>query len=108
MSLLDVGPLLALVWQRHEAHGRAVVWLDGVDEPSAVCRVTAMGLMRLLSNPAVMRDDVMTRRQAWGVLDTVLSDERFVWLDEPIGLTDHWAVSSFVDSLFVGQAAVAV
>ena len=86
--MLDVGPVLALVWRRHEAHVRAMEWLDGIVEPSGICRVTAMGLLRLLSNPAVMTTDVMSRRQAWHILDEILSDDRSEWLDEPVGLTE--------------------
>lgn len=97
MTLLDTGPLLALVWQRHEAHERAVTWLNGSDQQSEVCRVTAMGLLRLVSNPAVMSTDVLTRRAAWEVLDTVLSDERFDWRDEPVGLTDDFRRLSTTD-----------
>ena len=37
--------------------------------------MTAMGLLRLLTNPAVMSHAVLSRRQAWEVLDTVLSDD---------------------------------
>ncbi|MFT4165982.1 MAG: hypothetical protein QM650_12145 [Microlunatus sp.] len=97
MTLLDVGPLLALVWQRHEAHERAMAWLDAVNERSGVCRVTAMGLLRLLSNPAVMSTDVVSRRNAWRVLDTVLSDDRFEWCDEPGGVTDEFRRLSATD-----------
>ncbi len=97
MTLLDVGPLLALVWRRHEAHERATTWLDSTNEPSGICRVTAMGLLRLLSNPAVMSTDATSRRQAWEILDTVLSDERFEWCDEPSGITDKFRRLSATD-----------
>ena len=74
-----------------------MVWLDGTDERSGVCQVTAMGLLRLLCHPAVMSTDAVSGRQAWGVLDTVLSDERFDWRDEPIGLTDEFRRLSATD-----------
>lgn len=72
-------------------------WLDGIVEPSGICRVTAMGLLRLLSNPAVMTTDVMSRRQAWEVLDAVLSDGRFEWWDEPVALTEEFRRLSATD-----------
>jgi len=74
-----------------------MAWLNDSDERSGVCRVTAMGLLRLLSNAAVMSSDVMSRRQAWEVLDTVLSDDRFEWRDEPVGMTDEFRRLSATD-----------
>lgn len=56
-----------------------------------------MGLLRLLSNPAVMSNAALRRRQAWEVLDTVLSDERFEWWDEPLGITDEFRRLSATD-----------
>ena len=88
MTLVDVGPLLALAWQRHEAHERMVAWLSGVTASVGVCCVVAMGLLRRLTNPAVLRSDAMSRRQAWHILDEILSDDRSEWLDEPVGLTE--------------------
>lgn len=74
-----------------------MVWLDGTEGQFGVCRVAAMGLLRLLSNPAVMSTDSMSRRQAWRVVDTVLSDERFAWRDEPVGITDEFRRLSATD-----------
>ena len=62
-----------------------------------VCRVAGMGLLRLLTIPAVLEDDVLTRQQAWATLDQLLSDERFIWRDEPIGMTAEFRSLSAVD-----------
>lgn len=86
MILLDVGPLLALIWDAHGAHARASRWLAEAIAPFGICRVTGMGLVRLLSNESVMGDMVVTRKEAWSLLDAILADERFEWWDEPIGL----------------------
>ncbi|WP_123272059.1 hypothetical protein [Flexivirga caeni] len=56
-----------------------------------------MSLMRVLSNPAVMSADAMSSRQAWDVVDIVLSDERFDWHDEPVGITDGFRRLSATD-----------
>jgi predicted nucleic acid-binding protein len=45
-----------------------------------------MSLLRLLSNPAVMGDDVLTRSAAWRTIDQLWADERVLWTDEPTEL----------------------
>jgi toxin-antitoxin system PIN domain toxin len=48
-----------------------------------VCRVAQMGLLRLLTNPIVMKEDIVTATRAWGVLDAFLADARFRFVSEP-------------------------
>ena len=58
--LCDVNVLLALVTDRHAAHTAAVRWLDGVPAGEAtICRMAQTGLLRLLNNPDVMREEVL-------------------------------------------------
>ena len=97
MTLLDVGPLLALTWDGHAAHERSQTWLESAPAPLRVCRVAAMGLLRLLTIPAVLESDVLTRRQAWSTIDRLLSDERFIWCDEPTGLAEEFRRLSATD-----------
>ncbi|GEE02445.1 hypothetical protein nbrc107696_28910 [Gordonia spumicola] len=85
-TLVDVGLWLALVWERHADHRSAVSWFDAHTDRLSMCRVTQMGVLRLLTNPAVMRDDVITREAAWNVVDQLLADDRIVWAREPVGL----------------------
>jgi hypothetical protein len=42
-----------------------------------------MGLLRLLSNPAIMGDDAVDRSEAWRIYDQLWADERVLWADEP-------------------------
>ena len=42
-----------------------------------------MGLLRLVSNPAIMGDDSVDPSQAWRLFDQIWSDERILWADEP-------------------------
>ncbi len=97
MILLDVGPLLALIWQRHGAHDRTQDWLRTAEPPLGVCRVTSMGLLRLLSNEVVMGPEVVTRRRAWSLLDAVLADGRFQWWEEPLDLDAQFRRFSAAD-----------
>lgn len=87
-ALCDVNVLLALVTDRHALHGLAVRWSDGISAGEAVlCRVTQMGLLRLLNNPVVMQEDVLDTAGCWAIWRRLLEDERFRFAaDEPVGL----------------------
>jgi uncharacterized protein len=81
--LLDVGVWLAAVWGRHVHHAIARQWFDGQSDDLLLCRVTQMSLLRLISNPVIMREDVVTRSEAWRVIDQLWSDDRVLWAEEP-------------------------
>jgi toxin-antitoxin system PIN domain toxin len=94
MKLLDVNVWLAAVWARHEHHPVAKRWIDGEDDELAFCRVTQMSLLRLTTNPAVMRGDALSRREAWQVVEGLMADSRARFLDEPEGLDPLWVTFS--------------
>jgi predicted nucleic acid-binding protein len=49
--LLDVAPLLALLWQGHEHHQRALAWQE--TKPTiTVCPLTELGFLRISTQPA--------------------------------------------------------
>ncbi len=56
-----------------------------------------MGLLRLLSNPAIMGDDAIDRSQAWRTFDQLRADERVLWADEPAELDAAWRAISARD-----------
>jgi len=87
-ALCDVNVLLALVTDRHALHGVSVRWSEGVPTGGAVlCRVSQMGLLRLLNNPAVMEEDVLDTADCWALWRRLLEDERFRFVaEEPPGL----------------------
>lgn len=87
-TLCDVNVLLALVTDRHAAHTAAVSWLDGVPAgDAAICRIAQTGLLRLLNNPAVMREDVLDTAACWGIWHRLLEDDRIRFTPtEPFGL----------------------
>jgi len=87
-TLCDVNVLLALVTDRHAHHATAVGWLDSVAAREAViCRVAQTGLLRLLNNPAVMREDVLDTTACWTLWHRLLEDERIRFaVTEPPGL----------------------
>jgi uncharacterized protein len=94
MILLDVGVWLAAAWGRHVHHRPAADWLDQQEDDLALCRVTQMSLLRLLSNPAVMGQDVVSRGAAWRVIDQLRADERVLWAEEPAQLEAVWRAIS--------------
>jgi toxin-antitoxin system PIN domain toxin len=97
--LLDVGVWLAAAWGRHVHHGAAADYFDQQDDDLALCRVTQMSLLRLLSNPAIMGQDAVSRGGAWRVIDQFRADERVLWAEEPAQLEAAWrAISARDDS----------
>ncbi|MDQ2875774.1 MAG: VapC toxin family PIN domain ribonuclease [Actinomycetota bacterium] len=97
MIVLDVGVWLAAAWGRHLHHRAAADWLDQQEDDLALCRVTQMSLLRLLSNPAVMDQDVVSRAAAWRLIDQFRADERVVWAEEPPNLEAAWRAISARD-----------
>jgi len=86
-ALCDVNFLLALCYDGHVHHPQALAWLDQQNDLDVIiCRHTQLGLLRLLSNAAVMSQDVCNQEQAWAVYDAVASDGRFEFFHEPDNL----------------------
>ena len=83
MILVDVGVWLAAIWGRHARHRIARQWFDGQSDDLILCRVTQMSVLRLVSNPAIMGEDAVTRSEAWRIIDQLWSDNRVLWAEEP-------------------------
>jgi uncharacterized protein len=88
------GVWLAAVWGRHVHHPVAADWWDRETDDIVFCRVTQLGLLRLLSNPAIMGDDAIDRSRAWRTYDQLWADERVLWADEPAELDAVWRAIS--------------
>lgn len=86
--LCDVNTLLAICYDRHAHHAAALEWLENTPGDIVLCRLSQMGLIRLLTNPAVMGDRAVRGSEAWKIIDTILSDSRFRFQAEPGGF-DH-------------------
>jgi toxin-antitoxin system PIN domain toxin len=95
--LLDVGVWLAAVWSGHVHHRRVAAWFARQNDELVLCRVTQMSLLRLLSNPAVMDQDALTRASAWEVINRLRADERMRWAGEPAQLEQAWRAISARD-----------
>ena len=77
MTWPEVNVLLMLAVAEHPSRDATMDWLATVSEDLVVfCRITQIGLCRLLINVSVMNGRPLTASQAWKVSDTVATDRR--------------------------------
>ena len=89
--LVDVNVWVALATPGHIHHTAALDWFQGTtDDRFLFCRVTQMGLLRLVTNPRVMGISVVTADSAWKVFDAFLQDDRITYADEPPETEELW------------------
>ena len=85
--LADVNVWLATLVQQHPHHQRAISWWRRKVLPDGqevlFCRVTQLGLLRLLSNETVMGASRRTLREAWRDYDRLLAQGPIGYLHEP-------------------------
>ena len=76
--------MVGLAYEAHEHHASAIRWIEGLADGSLnFCRFTQMGLLRLLTHPSVMREDVKSQQEAWEAYDSIFQDDRVRFLQEP-------------------------
>lgn len=89
--LPDVNVWLALASKRHVHNHPAAQWFESVgDDQAAFCRITQMGLLRLLTNQHLMGVDIFTQAEAWEVYHELTRDSRVQFLAEPTGIEGAW------------------
>ncbi len=81
----DLNVWLALSVGGHSHSSDAWGWLRHLPTDSRLIfsRYTQIGLLRLLTNPAVMGDQTQVLRKAWAVYDRWLLDPRVEFYPEP-------------------------
>ena len=81
----DVNVWIALSVSGHPHNDDALNWLDRLPDDSTLIfsRFTQLGLLRLLTNTAVMGDETLPLRKAWAVYDRWLQDPRVEFYPEP-------------------------
>ncbi|MEO7725562.1 MAG: TA system VapC family ribonuclease toxin [Chthoniobacterales bacterium] len=90
-GLLDVNVLVALLHERHRHAAEAVRWLARQTSASIlICRVAQMGALRILTQPVVMREDVISAAEFWDGWGRLMADERFAAVSEPPDLEQVW------------------
>ncbi len=80
MKIPDINVWLASVWARHRRHDIARRWIEEQQDDLAFCRVTQMGFLRMVTNPAVAGGEALTRRAAWELFEALITDPRISFL----------------------------
>ena len=83
LSFPDVNVWLALAAPEHVHAPIARAWWDQEDGQIAFCRLTQMGLLRLVTTAAAMDNKPLTIAQAWRVYDRFFVDDRVTLVSEP-------------------------
>ena len=93
--LADVNVWLATLVAEHPHHAAATRWWMSDVIPAghqvALCRLTQLGLLRLLSNERVMGPQRMDHGQAWAVVGDLTAQDNVDVLDEPAGVDPRLA-----------------
>ena len=78
----------ALTHKIHPAHGAARTWADSIESGTVVyfCRLTQLGLQRLLTNQSAMAEDLLTQSQAWKAFDRIMAHSQNHMIEEPAGI----------------------
>jgi uncharacterized protein len=93
--LADVNFWMALEIDDHVHHATAMNWIEEApDDDLAFCRVTQKGFLQLLTNPRVMKGEPFTAAEAWRSYDTLRSNRRVRFADEPPGLEQAWRAAT--------------
>ncbi len=84
----DVNVWLALSDRAHAHNDQAWAWLRNLPAATqlVLCRYTQLGLLRLLTNPAVMGHATLSVREAWAVNDHWTKDPLVAFHPEPLTL----------------------
>jgi toxin-antitoxin system PIN domain toxin len=72
----DVNVWFALAVADHPHHAPAMDWWNEEGSLAGFCRLTQLGLLRLLTTASAMGGRPLTNAAAWSVYDDFLSDDR--------------------------------
>ncbi|MGA2569473.1 MAG: TA system VapC family ribonuclease toxin [Terracidiphilus sp.] len=100
----DLNVWVALSDGGHSHNAAAWAWINNLapDDRLVFSRYTQIGLLRLLTNKAVMGDQTQTLRQAWAVYDRWLADPRVELCPEPRQVEERFRAAT---APFAAQAA---
>jgi toxin-antitoxin system PIN domain toxin len=93
--LADLNVWLALLLSHHVHNVAAFNWfVESSQDKVAFCRVTQMGLLRLLTNRHVMITNPLKPVDAWKAFDHLVSLDGVIFAQEPRGLEEEWRKSA--------------
>src|SRR5690242_8778314 len=93
-DLPDANVWLALAWSGRAGHPAARGWWDSASSV-CFCRVTQMALLRLLTNAAILGEDVKSQSEAWMIQDALRRSPRVSFVEEPAQFEMQWRKNSF-------------
>ena len=115
--LADVNVWVALSAIGHVHYSSAMEWFtESEPDTIAFCRVTQQGFLRLLTNPRLMGENVVSAARAWELYDALRRDPRITFTPEPPGLEEAWrdqtralhtGANFWTDAYLAGFAAAA-
>ena len=118
--LIDLNVWLILSLEAHPFYARASEWIHALPKNRTrllFCRITQLGLLRLLTNESVMANNVLTTAGALRILDRWNEDPRVEFAAEPKGIESAFrqsleefanksATKVIMDAYLVGFASV--
>jgi len=91
----DINVWLALTFRGHAHNAAARSWLASEPEADLLfCRLTQLGLLRLLSTAAVMGNQVCSQAAAWRAYDQWVGSGRAAFVDEPPSVEQAFRIVS--------------
>jgi len=92
----DLNVWVALSDGGHSHNAAAWEWINNLppDDRLIFSRYTQIGLLRLLTNQAVMGDQTLTLSKAWAVYDRWLEDPRVEFCPEPRQVEESFRLST--------------
>lgn len=101
-DLLDANIWISLSAPDHVHYKRArQYWDEEADRELFFCRITALALLRYLTNAKVLGNKAMGSAEAWQALHTWLKDPSVRYAHEPSGLDDwlgRWSLEKIIRS----------
>jgi toxin-antitoxin system PIN domain toxin len=84
----DLNVWVALSLSAHDHHAVAWKWYRSLrpEDELAFCRMSQLGLMRLLTTNSVARGETLTQVQAWAVYDGWINRGGATFMEEPLGI----------------------
>lgn len=96
MFLPDTNIWLALVFEAHAMHPSVGAWFQTMGRDSCrFCRITQSGFLRLATNPSVVGSSARSMEAGWQLYDTLLTDSRIGFSEEPSGTEHLWRARTY-------------
>jgi uncharacterized protein len=98
--LPDVNVWIALSWELHAHHEVATGWFNNLPAEDRIyfCRISQMGMLRLLTNPAVLSKSAVSTAEAWEIFDEWVVRGGVEMLDEPANVERNFRRDSRLHS----------